>query len=382
MSIVICYMVPSVVATICAAMLAQREPQSASVHGLMSGILAIIAACIACYAQFFAFRFVHTIWFGLTYMMLAPFGAALFCLFIITLTSVKEVTRKTWLKVLLPPAVYASALLATAIWMSTDERTLYIGQVIQREGVISSPTAPLKVMSVIGWDFFSVGFAVLVAVILAWSAFRLNRYYHMLYDFYASSSQIQKNYGAAIIILSIVFAPVAVFLVLVPHYASMPHWVPWMLSLTECLLIILVTAIVFRLVFTAADLRAALNTQKERPVETIQEHTKQQIADMLDKTMQESRIFLDPTLTIISLAQAVGTNRTYLQSVIKSRFDCTFLEYINRSRVEYAKTLMAANPLLTMNDVAAQSGFNSISSFQRNFRQFEKMTPTQWLRNR
>lgn len=382
MSIVICYMVPSVVAVICAAMLALREPQSAPVHGLMSGILAILAACIACYAQFFAFRFVHTIWFGLGYMMLAPFGAALYCLFIITLTSVREVPRRTWLLALLPPAVYALALLVTTLWMNPDERVLYIGQVIQNEGGISSPTAPLKVMSVIGWDTFSVVFPALVVAILSWSAFRLHRYYHMLYDFYASRSQIQKNLGAAIIALSVVFAPVATFLVLVPHYASIPHWVPWMLSLTECLLIMIVTSIVYRLVFTAADLRAALNAQKERPVESVQEHTKQQIADMLDKTMQESRIFLDPSLTIISLAQAVGTNRTYLQSVIKSKYSCTFLEYINRSRIEYAKTLMTANPLLTINDIAAQSGFNSISSFQRNFRQFEKMTPTQWLRNR
>lgn len=380
MSIVVCYIVPSVVAVFCAAALALREPQSSPIHSLMAGILAVLAVCMACYAQFFSYRFVHVIWFDLIYMMLAPFGAVLFCLFILTLTSLKEVSRKKRLTVFVPVAAYAVFLLALALWMNPDERLLYIGQVVQGEGTVSSSSVPLRLMTVFGWRCISYVFPVVVTGIFAWSGFKLHKYYHMLYDYYASSTQIQRVYGISIIVLSVVFLPLAVFLMLVPHYASIPHWVPWTLSMTECLLIILVAAIVFNLVFTAADLRAALSAVKEPPVESIQDQRKQQIADTLDKSVRESKVFLDPTLTIMSLAQEIGTNRTYLQSVIKAKYSCTFLEYINRCRVDYAKTLMLENSLLPIKDVASQSGFNSQSSFQRNFIQFEKMTPTQWLK--
>ncbi len=380
MSIVLCYMVPSVVAVFCAAVLALREPQPTPIHRLMAGILAVLAVCIACYAQFFSYRFVHVIWFDLIYMMLAPFGAVLFYLFILTLTSLKEVSRKKRIAVFVPVAAYAVFLLAVALWMNPEEKLLYIGQVVQGEGTVSSTSVPLRLMTLFGFKAFSYVFPVAVTCIFAWSGFKLHKYYHMLYDYYASSTQIQRMYGISIIALSVIFLPVAVFLMLVPHYASIPHWVPWVLSMTECLLIILVTAIVINLLFTAADLRAALNAAKDLPVESIQDQRKLQIAETLDKSIRESRVFLDPALTIMSLAQTIGTNRTYLQSVIKSEYSCTFLEYINRCRIDYAKALMQESSHLPLKDIASQSGFNSQSSFQRNFIQFEKMTPTQWLK--
>lgn len=379
MSIVICNMVPSVVAVICAAALSLRVPQSLPTHRLMSGILAVLAICMACYAQFFSYRFVHVIWFDLVYMMLAPFGAILFYLFIINLTSLKEIPRKKHFCLFLPFVVYAAFLLVVALCMSPEDKLLYIGQVVQGEGKISSPSLPLKLMTVVGWRCISYVFPIAVTCIFAWSGFKLHRYYRMLYDYYASSTQIQRMYGICIIVLSVFFLPVAVFLMLVPHYASIPHWVPWTLSMTECLIIIIVTVIVNNLVFTAADLRSALSMAKEPPIESIQEYRKQQIADTLDKSVRESKVFLDPTLTIMSLAQTIGTNRTYLQSVIKAKYSCTFLEYINRCRIDYAKSLMMEDCFLPIKDIASQSGFNSLSSFQRNFIQFEKMTPTQWL---
>lgn len=373
-------MAPSVAAVFCATALALRESQPLPIHRLMAGILAVIAVCTACFAQFFSARFADVIWFDLIYMMLAPFGAVLFYLFILTLTSFKEVTRKKRMAVFVPVASYAVFLLALALWMDPEERQLFIVQVVRGEGTVSSSSVPLRLMTVFGWKFILFVFPAIVTCIFVWSGFKLHQYYQMLYDYYASSTQIQRVYGITIIALSVIFLPVAVFQMLVLHCDGIPHWVPWTLSMTECLLIILVAAIVFNLVFTAADLRAALIAAKEQPVESIQDHRKQQIADTLDKSVRESKVFLDPTLTIMSLAQEIGTNRTYLQSVIKARYSCNFLEYINRCRIDYAKTLMLENHFLPIKDAASRSGFNSLSSFQRNFMQFEKMTPTQWLK--
>lgn len=95
------------------------------------------------------------------------------------------------------------------------------------------------------------------------------------------------------------------------------------------------------------------------------------------RAFDEGRVYLDNHLTIAKLAESLGTNRTYLSSYINTELHCTFYEYVNRRRVEYAKGL-----LVEKNDpldvVAALSGFNSLSSFRRAFLTYEDMTPGQY----
>lgn len=95
------------------------------------------------------------------------------------------------------------------------------------------------------------------------------------------------------------------------------------------------------------------------------------------RAFDEGRVYLDNHLTIAKLAESLGTNRTYLSNYINTELHCTFYEYVNRRRVEYAKGL-----LVERNDpldvVAALSGFNSLSSFRRAFLTYEDMTPGQY----
>ena len=95
------------------------------------------------------------------------------------------------------------------------------------------------------------------------------------------------------------------------------------------------------------------------------------------KAFDEDHVYLDNHLTITRLAESLATNRTYLSNYINSKQHCTFYEYINRRRVEYAKGLLAEknDPL---DIVAVLSGFNSLSSFRRAFLTYEGMTPGQY----
>lgn len=95
------------------------------------------------------------------------------------------------------------------------------------------------------------------------------------------------------------------------------------------------------------------------------------------KAFDEGRVYLDNRLTIAKLAESLGTNRTYLSSYINNELHCTFYEFVNRRRVEYAKGLLAEkdDPL---DVVAVLAGFNSLSSFRRAFLLYEDMTPGQY----
>lgn len=95
------------------------------------------------------------------------------------------------------------------------------------------------------------------------------------------------------------------------------------------------------------------------------------------RAFDEGRVYLDNRLTIAKLAESLGTNRTYVSRYINTELHCTFYEFVNRRRVEYAKGL-----LVEKNDpldvVAVLSGFNSLSSFRRAFLTYEDMTPGQY----
>ena len=97
------------------------------------------------------------------------------------------------------------------------------------------------------------------------------------------------------------------------------------------------------------------------------------------KVFEEERIYLNPKLNIVELSIAVGTNRTYISNFINQQLHTTFYEYVNKWRVNQAKELLSSTSL-PLEDVATQSGFNSLSSFRRYFTKSVGMTPQAFRR--
>ena len=105
--------------------------------------------------------------------------------------------------------------------------------------------------------------------------------------------------------------------------------------------------------------------------------------ELLNKAMEEDKIYLNPRLTITDMANAIGTNRTYLSHYINNSMQTTFYDYINKYRIENtSKTLLLTiNPMLTIDEIAEQSGFNSVSTFRRAFQKNTGMTPQQFRKS-
>lgn len=110
--------------------------------------------------------------------------------------------------------------------------------------------------------------------------------------------------------------------------------------------------------------------------------TREFIATALERCMERERLYLDAHLSLPDLAAAVGTNKTYISTYLNGQ-GCTFYDFINRYRVEEACRIidrMATHGRIPMTDVAARSGFNSISSFNRYFFKVKGVTPTAYSR--
>lgn len=122
---------------------------------------------------------------------------------------------------------------------------------------------------------------------------------------------------------------------------------------------------------------------RERNV-NVKDSTDASIACALKQCMEEEKLYLNPRLTLAELSMAVGTNRSYISEYI-NRQGKSFYDYINAFRVAESCSIidgMHADEKITMAEIAARSGFNSISSFNRNFYKIMGVTPSKYLQQK
>lgn len=127
-------------------------------------------------------------------------------------------------------------------------------------------------------------------------------------------------------------------------------------------------------VFTYDD---ALNLE-DKASETDTRIDLHQIFTKAETTIVEEQLFLEPDLNVIKLSRMIGTNRTYLSNSINQHTGLNFSQYINKKRIDDAKTNIKDNPHLTINEIALKSGFGSVSGLIRAFRDFENTTPNKY----
>lgn len=98
--------------------------------------------------------------------------------------------------------------------------------------------------------------------------------------------------------------------------------------------------------------------------------------------LEEKRIFLDPEISLMSMAKLLNTNNVMLSKTINHFFEVGFYELINKYRVEEFIRL-AGNPdnsHFTYYALALQAGFNSKTSFNKYFKKITGLTPKQYFR--
>lgn len=94
--------------------------------------------------------------------------------------------------------------------------------------------------------------------------------------------------------------------------------------------------------------------------------------------MDEKKIFRQKNLCREDVANLLKTNRTYISKLLHDEYQCSFSDYINRKRIEYALELIRKMPELTQDRLAEKCGFTHSSSFSRSFKQYMGMTFREW----
>ncbi len=101
----------------------------------------------------------------------------------------------------------------------------------------------------------------------------------------------------------------------------------------------------------------------------------------LKNIIGEEKIFTDPDLTLAALAARIGVHPNHLSQVINSREGKNFYDFINYHRVEEFKRIapLPKNAEYTLLSLAFEAGFNSKTSFNRNFKKVTGISPTDYL---
>lgn len=100
-----------------------------------------------------------------------------------------------------------------------------------------------------------------------------------------------------------------------------------------------------------------------------------------DTLVEEVRTFIEENahvnFSIAALAERYNYNEKYLGRLFKSRTGYTIREYCNQVRLNRAKKLLKSTKL-SISQIAAQTGYNNVTYFNRVFKAHTLMSPLQY----
>lgn len=77
-----------------------------------------------------------------------------------------------------------------------------------------------------------------------------------------------------------------------------------------------------------------------------------------------------------AIAQAMQYSYSYVSKKFTQYMNMSYTEYLNRYRIDRALTLLRSDHTLTISSVCTECGFDSLCSFNRNFKKYTGTTPS------
>ena len=123
---------------------------------------------------------------------------------------------------------------------------------------------------------------------------------------------------------------------------------------------------------------------RPQPAEGLSEAVIQEIGKLLHDRCEGNKLYLQTDLTSVQLAQALGTNRTYLGMYFSSQ-GTTYNAYINTLRINYfievcrQVSAAAEGQSIQAKHLAARSGYRSYRTFSGAFKQRTGQSVKDWI---
>ena len=96
----------------------------------------------------------------------------------------------------------------------------------------------------------------------------------------------------------------------------------------------------------------------------------------LERLMTGDQLFRQDTLSLATLAEAVGLSSHQLSELINTEYGISFSRYVREHRVEEAKRLLRAEPDASVLSISLEVGFKSQSNFYAAFKELTGQSPS------
>lgn len=395
--IYILFSLPGLAILIAAVILNIRGKCSPRIMRSMTALLVVVALSMLFYAQYYNANLAarYSWGFDFLYCLLTPFCAPLYYLLVNCLTDIK---RRPAINVLvfIPTVIYAVMLISAQALMDSAERHAYICNEILGLNIQMESSVAYSWMVLVGKKIFDVFMPAQGILVMIYGEFRLNTYIRMLEN-YTSTYEAGKSIKMrGIHVLTILVVVTGLIMSAIPVYESANRiGLVAVAVIGQIILVSLIVSYVMQLEYSAEEIKEMteepefhipVQTVRTRPVMPIEPVRREEpmhtsLIAKIDYAMQKDNLFLRADLSIVSLAEQIGTNRTYVSKAIKDAKGCNFSDYVNRYRLDYAVALMKSMPKddIVVQNIAMQCGCGSIQTFYRYFKLFYNETPTQWI---
>lgn len=110
----------------------------------------------------------------------------------------------------------------------------------------------------------------------------------------------------------------------------------------------------------------------------------EELFEKIEAEMKDKKFYKDINFNISKLSVALNINSRYISQAIRYKGHPNFNNYLNIYRVNCVKELLDENDIekVTLLYIYTEAGFSNQSTFNRVFKQIEKITPSEYITNK
>lgn len=145
-------------------------------------------------------------------------------------------------------------------------------------------------------------------------------------------------------------------------------------------LIVISAAVIFYSLSLWAIPRSKLFVIEPRKKQDDSSSQYEELGRRIQELFEKGELYTDPNLTVTKLGQHLKVQPYLVSRAINSHFEKSFSELLVQYRIRKSEQLLVADgsKALTIEAIAYESGFNTLSAFYSAFKKINKVTPAQF----
>ena len=310
-------------------------------------------------------------------------------LYIKVLTRSPEIILKDYL-LFLPAFLQVLAVSLVYALMSKDLRDYYIDQYLFGDGKYHSAHILIKVQLILTYTLQLIYF---IQIVL--SSYKINKYVNAynsnIENYYSNLEKKTIDWHRLILYSFLIISLLSIFYnFLGRSFFSQSAWFLAVPSVTYSILLFIFGQLGNLQNYNVSNFNIdKLENQKDGEEDIISNNEKltklfpseltflQKLNTEIKEILAKEELYCKPDLKITDLAEKLNTNRTYISNAINANCGCTFNAFINKFRIEKAKSLLSSTEYnqFSLEHIACLCGFTNLHTFIRVFKLTENTTP-------